>query len=100
MRHSIVCAAVCSALLVVPGCGTQPPAPISPVVHAETVEAKIQVPVSCIDTVPAPPVFLSDAQLLAAPNGVAADRVWRDHLQGKEWEGRLTALLAACVARP
>jgi len=99
MRHSIVCAALSSALLVVPGCGSAPQAPISPVVHTETVEAKVQVPVSCIDAVPPAPAFLSDAGLLAAPNGSAVDRIWRDHLQRQRWEVELTGLLAACVVR-
>jgi hypothetical protein len=98
MRHSIVCAALCSALLVIPGCGSAPPAPVSPVVHAETVVAKVQVPVSCIDSVPPGPAFLSDADLLAAPNGSAVDRIWRDHLQRQKWEAQLTGLLAACVS--
>jgi hypothetical protein len=100
MRHSIVCAALCSALLVIPGCGSTPPAPISAVVHTATVEAKVEVPVSCIDSVPLGPAFLSDAELLATPNGSAVDRIWRDHLQRQKWEGELTALLAACVSRP
>jgi hypothetical protein len=97
MRHSIVCAALYSALLVVPGSGTSPPVPISPVVHTETVEAKVQVPVSCIDSLPSSPAFLPDAALLAAPNGSAVNRIWRDHLQRKQWEGQLEALLFACV---
>ncbi|SEC02041.1 hypothetical protein SAMN02787142_0731 [Burkholderia sp. WP9] len=97
MRHSIVCAALCSALLVVPGCGTSLPAPISPVVHTETVQAEIEVPVPCIDSVPDAPRFLPDSELLAPPNGSAVDRVWRDHLQRKQWEGQLEALLVACV---
>ncbi|TCK96240.1 hypothetical protein [Paraburkholderia sp. BL9I2N2] len=97
MRNSIVCAALCSALLVIPGCGTAPPAPISPVVHTEIVEAKVQVPVACIDAVPQAPAFLSDADLLAAPNGSAVDRIWRDHLQRKQWEGQLEALIVACA---
>jgi hypothetical protein len=100
MRHSTVCAALSSALLVIPGCGSTPPASISPVVHTETVEAKMQVPVPCIDSVPPLPVFLSDADLLAAPNGSAVDRIWRDHLQREKWETELTGLLAACVSRP
>lgn len=100
MRHSIVCAALSSVLLVVPGCGSAPPAPISPVLHTETVQAKIQVPVSCIDSLPPTPVFLSDADLVAAPNGSAVDRIWRDHLQRQKWEAELTALLAACVSSP
>ncbi|MFL9860799.1 hypothetical protein PQR72_34545 [Paraburkholderia madseniana] len=100
MRHSIVCAALSSVLLVVPGCGSAPPAPISPVVHTETLQAKIQVPVSCIDSLPPTPVFLSDADLVAAPDGSAVDRIWRDHLQRQKWEAELTALLAACVSSP
>ncbi|MCX4145627.1 MULTISPECIES: hypothetical protein [Paraburkholderia] len=51
----------------------------------------------CIDSVPPTPVFLSDAELLAAPNGLAVDRLWRDHLQRKQWEGQLEALVVACV---
>jgi len=97
MRHSIVCVALSSALLIIPGCGTSPPAPISPVVHAETIEAKIEVPVSCIDSVPQAPAFLSDTELLAPSNGSAVERVWRDHLQRKQWEGQLEALVVACV---
>ncbi|KAE8760732.1 hypothetical protein PQR70_08935 [Paraburkholderia madseniana] len=54
-------------------------------------------PVPCIDSVPPTPVFLSDAELLAAPNGLAVDRLWRDHLQRKQWEGQLEALVVACV---
>ena len=57
----------------------------------------MQVPVPCIDSVPPTPVFLSDAELLAAPNGSAVDRLWRDHLQRKQWEGQLEALVVACV---
>jgi hypothetical protein len=60
--------------------------------------AKVQVPVSCIDSVPPGPAFLSDADLLAAPNGSAVDRIWRDHLQRQKWEAQLTGLLAACVS--
>jgi hypothetical protein len=100
MRHSIVCAAVCSFLLFVPGCGSAPPAPISPVVHVETVEAKVEVPVSCVDKMPDTPAFLSDADLLAGPNGAVVDRVWRDHLQREKFEVGLTAALAACVTLP
>lgn len=98
MRHSIVCVALCSALLVIPGCGSAPSAPISPVIHTETIEAKVQVPVSCIDSVPPSPALLSDAELLAAPDGSAVDRIWRDHLQRQTWEAELTGLLAACVS--
>ena len=97
MRHSIVCAALCSALLVVPGCGSAPPAPVSPVVHAETVEAKVEVPISCIDSMPRAPAFLSDTDLLATPNGSAVDRLWRDHIQRKQWESQIEPLLLACV---
>jgi hypothetical protein len=61
------------------------------------VEAKIEVPVSCIDSVPGAPDFLSDTELLAPPDGSAVDRVWRDHLQRRQWEGQLEALLVACV---
>ena len=100
MRHSLVCAAVCSFLLFVPGCGSAPPAPISPVVHVQTVEAKVEVPVSCIDKVPDTPAFLSDADLLAGPNGAVVDRIWRDHLQREKFEAGLTAALAACVTVP
>jgi hypothetical protein len=94
MRHLIVCAALSSALFVIPGCGSAPPAPV---VHTETVEAKVEVPISCIDSVPPSPAFLSDAELLAAPSGSAVDRMWRDHLQRQKWEADLTGLLAACV---
>ncbi|MEJ0003479.1 MAG: hypothetical protein WDN30_07890 [Pararobbsia sp.] len=87
-------------LLVVPGCAMQPAGPISPVVHVETVEAKVQVPVSCIDEIPVRPDFLSDAELLSEPNGAAVDRVWRDHVQRQKWEGELMGVLAACVLHP
>lgn len=98
MRHSIVCAALCSALFFIPGCGTAPPAPISPVVNTEVVEAKVQVPVACMDAVPQGPAFLSDVELLAAPNGSAVDRLWRDHLQRQQWEVQLEALTVACAS--
>ncbi|MEM5461573.1 hypothetical protein VSR69_43450 [Paraburkholderia phytofirmans] len=60
-------------------------------------EAKIEVPVPCIEAAPAAPEFLTDTELLASPNGSTVDRVWRDHLQRKQWEGQLEALLVACV---
>ena len=98
MRPSIVCAALCSLLLFVPGCGSLPvEQPVSPVTHTQVVETHVAVPVPCIDAVPASPVFLSDADLLAAPNGSAVDRIWRDRLQRKQWEGVLTAQLIACA---
>jgi hypothetical protein len=100
MRHSIVYAAVCSVLLFVPGCGSAPPAPVSPVVHVETVETKVEVPVPCIDRMPDAPAFLSDSELLVGPNGTVVDRIWRDHLQREKFEAGLTAALAACVSQP
>lgn len=100
MRHSIVCAAVCSALLLIPGCGSQSPQPVSPVVHTQVLETAREVPVPCINTMPDAPAFLTDAELLAGPGGSAVDRIWRDHVQRKQYEDGLTALLAACVAKP
>jgi hypothetical protein len=44
-------------------------------------------------------VSLDGAGLLAEPNGMAADRLWRDHIQRQNWENELMALLAACAAR-
>ena len=98
MRHSIVCAALCNVLLLIPGCGSAPvEQPISAVTHTQVVETQIAVPVPCIDAVPASPSFLSDADLLAAPDSSVFDRIWRDHLQRKQWEGILTAQLIACT---
>ncbi|KLU28128.1 hypothetical protein EOS_00965 [Caballeronia mineralivorans PML1(12)] len=98
MRHSIVCAALCNVLLLIPGCGSAPvEQPISAITHTRVVETRVAVPVPCVESVPASPVFLSDSDLLAAPNGSAVDRIWRDHLQRKEWEGVLTAQLIACA---
>ena len=97
MRHSIVCAALCNVLLLIPGCGTVPvEQPISAVTHTQVVETNIAVPVPCADAVSTPPAFLSDLDLLTRPNGSAVDRIWRDHLQRKQWEGELTAQLIAC----
>ena len=98
MRHSIVCAAICNVLLLIPGCGSAPvEPPISPVTHTQVVETSIAVPVPCVDSVSTQPAFLSDVDLLSAPNGLAVDRIWRDHLQRKQWEGVLTAQLIACA---
>jgi hypothetical protein len=98
MRHSIVCAALCNVLLLIPGCGSAPvEQPISAVTHTQVVETSVAVPVPCVDSVSTPPGFLSDSDLLAAPNGSAIDRIWRDHLQRKQWEGELTAQLIACA---
>ncbi|MGX7006221.1 hypothetical protein [Caballeronia sp. KNU42] len=98
MRHSIVCAALCNVLLVIPGCGSVPvEQPISAVTHTQVVETQVAVPVPCIDAVPASPSFLSDADLLDVPNSFVVDRIWRDHLQRKQWEGILTAQLMACA---
>jgi hypothetical protein len=60
---------------------------------------KTQILVPCIGRIPTVPVFLDGADLLAEPNGVAVDRLWRDHIQRQNWETKLMALLAACVAR-
>ena len=98
MRHSIVCAALCNVLLLIPGCGTAPvERPISAVTHTQVVETHVAVPVPCIDAVPASPLFLSDADLLAGPNSSTVDRIWRDRLQRKQWEGVLTAQMIACA---
>lgn len=98
MRPSIVCAALCSVLIFVPGCGSVPvEQPISPVTHTQVVETHVAVPVPCIDAVLASPSFLSDADLLVGPNSSTVDRIWRDHLQRKQWEGVLTAQLIACA---
>ena len=98
MRHSIVCAALCNVLLLIPGCGSAPvEQPISAVTHTQVVETQVAVPVPCIDAVPASPLFLSDVELLASPNSSVVDRIWRDHLQRKQWEGILTAQLIACA---
>jgi len=70
---------------------------VSPVTHTQVVETHVAVPVPCIDAVPASPSFLSDADLLASPNSSTVDRIWRDHLQRKQWEGILTAQLIACA---
>ena len=97
MRHSIVCAALCNVLLLVPGCvAVRVEQPVSPVTHTQVVETQVAVPVPCIDAVPASPAFLSDADLLAGPISSTVDRIWRDHLQRKQWEGVLTAQLIAC----
>jgi hypothetical protein len=98
MRHSIVCAALCNVLLLIPGCGTAPvEQPISAVTHTQIVETSVAVPVPCVESVPPSPAVLSDADLLAAPDGSAVDRIWRDHLERKQWEGVLTAQLIACA---
>jgi hypothetical protein len=98
MRHSIVCAALCNVLLFIPGCGSAPiEQAISPVIHTQVVETQVVVPVPCVGAVPTSPVFLSDADLLASPNSSTVDRIWRDHLQRKQWEGVLTAQLIACA---
>ena len=98
MRHSIVCAALCNVLLLVPGCGSVPvEQPVSAVTHTQVVETHVAVPVPCIDAVQASPSFLSDADLLAGPSSSTVDRIWRDHLQRKQWEGVLTAQLIACA---
>ena len=98
MRHSIVCAALCNVLRFIPGCGSAPvEQPISAVTHTRVVETQVVVPVPCIDAVPASPSFLSDADLLAPPNSSVVDRIWRDHLQRKQWEGIWTAQLIACA---
>ena len=98
MRHSIVCAALCNVLLLIPGCSTAPvERPISAVTHTQVVGMQVAVPVPCIDAVPASPAFLSDADLLAGPISSTVDRIWRDHLQRKQWEGVLTAQLIACA---
>ena len=98
MRPSIVCAALCSVLLFVPGCGSASvDQPVSPVTHTQVVETHVAVPVPCIDAVLASPLFLSDADLLAGPNSSTVDRIWRDHLQRKQWELVMAAQLIACV---
>lgn len=98
MRHSIVCAALCNVILFVPGCGSVPVEhAVSAVTHTQVVETYVAVPVPCIDAVPVSPPFLSDADLLVGPNGSTVDRIWRDHLQRKQWEGVLTAQLVACA---
>ncbi|WP_133665994.1 hypothetical protein [Paraburkholderia sp. BL10I2N1] len=61
---------------------------------------KTQILLPCIDRISTVPVFLDGADLLTAPNGVAVDRLWRDHIQRQNRENELRALLAACVARP
>jgi hypothetical protein len=60
---------------------------------------KTQILVPCINSIPTVPVSLNGADLLAEPNGVAGDRRW-DHIQRRNWENELMALLSACVARP
>lgn len=98
MRHSIVCAALCNVLLLIPGCGSAPvEPPISAVTHTQVVQTSVAVPVPCVETVPASPAFLSDVDLLAEPNGSAVDRIWRDHLQRKQWEAVLIAQMIACA---
>jgi hypothetical protein len=98
MRHSFVCAALCNVLLFVPGCGSAPvEQSVLPVTHTQVVETHVAVPVPCIDAVPASPALLSDADLLAGPNSLTVDRIWRDHLQRRQWEGVLTAQLIACA---
>jgi len=72
---------------------------VSPVTHTQIVETHIAVPVPCIDAVPASPPFLSDGDLLALPKGTVVDRVWRDHLQRKQWETAMVAQLIECVRR-
>jgi hypothetical protein len=61
---------VCSFLLFVPGCSSASPALISLAVYVETVEAKVEVPVSCIDKVPDTLAFLVGC-------GIAGRAEWR-----------------------
>jgi hypothetical protein len=60
-------------------CGAAGAGPLT--VHTETVEAKVQMPVSYIDSVSQALAFLSDTDLFAPPN--------RDHIQREKWQGRL-----------
>jgi hypothetical protein len=60
-------------------CGAAGAGPLT--VHTETVEAKVQMPASYIDSVSQALAFLSDTDLFAPPN--------RDHIQREKWQGRL-----------
>jgi hypothetical protein len=63
----------------------------------QTVEVKVAVPVPCIDSIPPGPPVLSDKQLMSGSGAQVVDKLWIDHLQGKDYTARLVAVLLACI---
>lgn len=76
-------------------------APIqAPVMDTQTVTVKVEVPVPCVDSIPDAPLFLADADLLAGSGSQAADHLWIDHIQRKDYIAQLLAVLLKCEAPP
>lgn len=89
-----LCAITCSALLA--ACAG-PPA-----LDVQTIKASVPVPVPCIDPskVPAAPDFLSDADLLTGTGEQVVDKLWRDHIERRDYDGLLSPIVQNCSQIP
>ncbi len=75
-------------ILALSGCQSIPDAPS---------EVKIPVPVPCIETMPTAPALISDADLLALPDGPFVIALGIDRKQRAGYIAELEAVLQACV---
>lgn len=90
MNYRLFCLAILAVLA--SGCSMLPTDPPAPMVTT------VQVPVamSCIDTVPARPALISDADLLALPEGNFVTALHIDRLRRDGYEAQLEALIEGC----
>ena len=60
------------------------------------VTVKVPVKVSCIDSVPQPPTFVTDEQLRNMTDGEFVTSLHIDRLQRRNYESELEAVISAC----
>jgi predicted small lipoprotein YifL len=84
-------------------CGTapQPQGPISPVVHTDTQEVKVAVPVLCVTAIPKPRVPLSTVAELRKGSGYQVVMKYDREIQVRDsYESDLIAALTGCLKGP
>lgn len=94
MMRLLACALACSALQI--GCAVGPTQP--QVIVNKPVEAKIEVPVPCLSSLPPTPAFQPERDLLTGSGSQVVDQLWIDHKLSHDYIGTLLAALTACVA--
>ena len=93
---SVFSALACSLALA--ACGVAPAQ--APVMNTQTVTVTAEVPVPCVDSIPASPEFQSDADLLSGTGSQVADKLWADHIEHKDYVADLLAVLMKCEKLP
>lgn len=93
---SLIFALSCSLALA--ACDSAPVQP--PVMDTQTITVTREVPVPCVSTLPVAPAFQVDKDLLTGSGKQVADQLWIDHIERKDYEAQLVAVLIGCQKPP